>query len=88
MPAATERVSIPPTTEFPAVLVQFLRACVWKRTLTQQEGIHGVMQWLFAGQKNPLTGERMPYAVTPEYLYPILLEAAERWHSQRTTHQR
>jgi glutaminase len=33
---------------------------------------------------NPLTGERMSYASTPEYLYPILLEAAEQWQAKRT----
>ena len=78
-------VSVPPTTEWPPVLVQYIRACVWKRTLTQHEGIAGVVQWLFAGKKHPLTGERLTYGATPEYLYPILLEAAERWASKRTT---
>lgn len=85
MPPAAERLNVPPTTEWPAVLVQYLKACLWKRMLVQHEGIANVMQWLFIGQKNPLTGERIPYGATPESLYPILLEAAEQWHQRTTT---
>lgn len=73
----------PPPTEWPPVLVLWLKAAVWNRMLAYHDGPMGVMQWLLCGNKHPTTGERLPYAATPDYLYPVALEAAEAWAARR-----
>lgn len=76
-------VPAPPPTEWPPVLVQYLKAAVWNRLLAHHDGPGGVLCWLLAGNKHPFTGERLPYAATVDYLYPIVLEAAEAWAARR-----
>lgn len=73
----------PPPTEWPPVLLQYLKAACWNRLLSHHEGPTGILVWLMAGNKHPQTGERLPYAATPDYLYPIALDAAESWAARR-----
>jgi hypothetical protein len=73
----------PPVTEWPPVLVQWIKAAVWNRLLAFHDGPAGILVWLLAGNKHPATGERLPYAATPDYLYWIALEAAEAWAARR-----
>lgn len=73
----------PPVTEWPPVLVQYLKAAVWNRLLAHHDGPEGILIWLLAGNKHPATGERLPYACSADYLYPIALEAAETWAARR-----
>lgn len=75
--------TIPPATEWPPVLIAWLRAACWKRLCMFHDGPAGILLWLLSGNKHPLTGERLPYAPSAAYLYPIALEAAEKWDAKR-----
>ena len=75
--------TVPPTTEWPSVVRRYMAHLVIQRVLAQHEGWPGVMQWLFCGQMR--RNDRLPYAATVEYLYPIILKDAEEWDTTRRT---
>lgn len=73
----------PPPPEWPPHLVAFLKASVWNKMLNDHDGPEGVLLWLTSGKIDPATGERIPFAPSVDFVYPIALSMADHWWAKR-----
>ena len=65
--------------EMPPEIVDFLKAMVWKRQMDLQEGLHGIIQWIYRGVMRPGMQSRLPLDSGAYKYWPYLVEDTKAW---------